>query len=353
MDMGHAPHESHLPSVAHSGCPSRNFILEGNSMKAIVNTQYGSPDVLRMVDIAKPTPKENEVLIRIHAVAVNAADWHLLKADPFLVRLQFGLLKPKYTILGADIAGRVEAVGQKVTKFKVGDDVFGDISSSGWGGYAEYAAVREDVLVLKPANLTFEEAAAVPMAAVTALLGLKAGKIQRGQTVLINGASGGVGTFAVQIAKAFGAVVTAVCSTRNLELARSLGADYVIDYTKEDFTRSGKHYDLILAANGYHSLSDYRRALGPNGQYIMTGGTTAQIFEVLLFGRMKSKGNQKMGNIMAQPSQKDLVFLAGLLTDGTIKPVIARRYTLAQTADAIRYVEEGHAQGKVIITIVE
>ncbi|HNP85757.1 MAG TPA: NAD(P)-dependent alcohol dehydrogenase [Kouleothrix sp.] len=322
-------------------------------MKAIVNTQYGSPDVLRMLEVAKPTPKENEVLIKIHAVAVNAADWHLLKADPFLVRLQFGLFKPKYTILGADIAGRVEAVGQNVKKLKVGDDVFGNSSSSGWGGYAEYAAVREDVLVLKPANITFEEAAAVPMAAVTALLGLKEGKIQQGQTVLINGASGGVGTFAIQIAKALGAEVTAVCSTRNVELARSLGADHVIDYTKEDFTKSGKQYDLILAANGYHSLTDYQRALSPNGQYVMTGGTTAQMFEVLLFGRLRSKGNQKMGNILAKHSQEELEFIAGLLADGTVKPVIAKRYALAQTADAIRCVEEGHAQGKVVITVVE
>lgn len=322
-------------------------------MKAIVNTQYGSPDVLRMLEVAKPTPKENEVLIKIHAVAVNAADWHLLKADPFLVRLQFGLFKPKYTILGADIAGRVEAVGQNVKKLKVGDDVFGNSSSSGWGGYAEYAAVREDVLVLKPANITFEEAAAVPMAAVTALLGLKEGKIQQGQTVLINGASGGVGTFAIQIAKVLGAEVTAVCSTRNVELARSLGADHVIDYTKEDFTKSGKQYDLILAANGYHSLTDYQRALSPNGQYVMTGGTTAQMFEVLLFGRLRSKGNQKMGNILAKHSQKELEFIAGLLADGTVKPVIAKRYALAQTADAIRCVEEGHAQGKVVITVVE
>ncbi len=350
---GNALHEFHLPTVARNSCPSRNLGLEGNTMKAIVNTQYGSPDVLRMLNVAKPTPKENEVLIRIHAVAVNAGDWHLLKADPFLVRLQFGLFKPKYTILGADIAGRVEAVGQKVNKFRVGDEVFGDISSSGWGGYAEYVAVREDVLVLKPTNITFEEAAAVPMAAVTALLGLKEGNIQQGHTVLINGASGGVGTFAVQIAKVFGAVVTAVCSPRNMELARSLGADHVIDYTKEDFTKSGKQYDLIIAANGYHSLTDYQRALRPNGQYVMIGGTMAQVFEALLFGRMKSKDNQKMSHIMAQPSQKELAFVAGLLADGKIKPVIAKRYTLAQTAEAIRCVEEGHAQGKVVITVVE
>jgi len=321
------------------------------SMKAIVNTQYGSPDVLQLKEVAKPTPQGNEVLIKIHATAVNAADWHLLKADPFLVRLQYGLFNPKYTILGADIAGRVEAVGLNVQKFKVGDEVFGDLSGAGWGGYAEYVSVREDILVHKPANITFEEAAATPMASVTALLGLKEGGIHQGQKVLINGASGGVGTFAVQIAKAFGAEVTAVCSTRNVELARSLGADHVIDYTKEDFIKSGKQYDLILAANGYHSLAEYQRALTANGKYVMTGGTTAQMFEVLLFGRMKSKGNQKMGNILAKPSQKDLEFVAGLLADGKVKPVIAKRFALAHTADAIRYVEEGHAQGKVVVTI--
>lgn len=320
-------------------------------MKAIVNTRYGSPDVLQLKEIAKPAPKDNEVLVKIHATAVNAADWHLLKADPFLVRLQFGLFRPRHTILGADIAGRVEAVGRDVKQFKVGDEVFGDISGAGWGGYAEYVSVNENVLVRKPANITFEEAAAVPMAAVTALLGLKEGQIQQGQKVLINGASGGVGTFAIQIAKAFGAEVTAVCSTRNMELARSLGADHVIDYTREDFTKSGRQYDLILAANGYHSLAEYQRALSPNGKYVMTGGTTAQMFEVLLFGGMKSKGNQKLGNILAKPNQKDLEFVAGLLAEGKVKPVIAKRFPLAQTADAIRCVEEGHAQGKVVVTI--
>lgn len=320
-------------------------------MKAIVNTRYGSPDVLQLKEIAKPAPKDNEVLVKIHATAVNAADWHLLKADPFLVRLQFGLFRPRHTILGADIAGRVEAVGRDVKQFKVGDEVFGDISGAGWGGYAEYVSVNENVLVRKPANITFEEAAAVPMAAVTALLGLKEGQIQQGQKVLINGASGGVGTFAIQIAKAFGAEVTAVCSTRNIELARSLGADHVIDYTRDDFTKSGRQYDLILAANGYHSLAEYQRALSPNGKYVMTGGTTAQMFEVLLFGGMKSKGNQKLGNILAKPNQKDLEFVAGLLAEGKVKPVIAKRFPLAQTADAIRCVEEGHAQGKVVVTI--
>ena len=327
------------------------FSPRSNSMKAIVNTRYGSPDILQLKEIAKPAPKDNEVLVKIHATAVNAADWHLLKADPFLVRLQFGLFRPRYTILGADIAGRVEAVGRDVKQFKVGDEVFGDISGAGWGGYAEYVSVNENVLVRKPANITFEEAAAVPMAAVTALLGLKEGQIQQGQKVLINGASGGVGTFAIQIAKAFGAEVTAVCSTRNMELARSLGADHVIDYTREDFTKSGRKYDLILSANGYHSLAEYQRALSPNGKYVMTGGTTAQMFEVLLFGGMKSKGDQKLGNILAKPNQKDLEFVAGLLAEGKVKPVIAKRFPLAQTADAIRCVEEGHAQGKVVVTI--
>ena len=323
-------------------------------MKAIVNTQYGSPDVLRMLEVAKPTPKENEVLIKIHAVAVNAADWHLLKADPFLVRLQFGLFKPKYTILGADIAGRVEAVGQNVKKLKVGDDVFGNSSSSGWGGYAEYAAVREDVLVLKPANITFEEAAAVPMAAVTALLGLKEGKIQQGQTVLINGASGGVGTFAIQIAKVLGAEVTAVCSTRNVELARSLGADHVIDYTQEDFTQNGRRYDLIFDAVGNRSVSDLQRALSPHGICAVVGFTSLSLmFQVIVLGAWVSKtGREKIGLMdTVKPGQKDLSFIKSLLEAGKVVPVIDRCYPLPETAEAIRYLEQGRARGKVVITV--
>jgi NADPH:quinone reductase-like Zn-dependent oxidoreductase len=321
-------------------------------MKAIVNTQYGSPDVMQLKEVEGPTPKANEVLVKIHAAAVNAADWHLLRADPFIARLQFGLFKPKYTILGADIAGTVEAIGSDVKSFKIGDEVFGDISGSGWGGFAEYASVKEDVLVRKPANVTFEETAAVPMAAVTALQGLRKGNIQSGQKVAINGASGGVGTFAVQIAKALGAEVTAVCSTRNIELARSLGADYVIDYAKENFTKSGKSYDLILATNGYHPLVDYQRALSLNGSYVMIGGENSQIMEAMLWVPFKSKkGGQTFNNVLAQPNQKDLEFVAGLLAKGKVKPVIAKQFSLAETAEAIRCVEAGHAQGKVVIRI--
>ena len=238
-------------------------------MKAIVYTEYGSPDVLHLKDVEKPVPADDEVLVKVHAVSVNAADLHLLRADPFLIRLSSGFLKPKHTILGSDIAGRVEAVGSNVTQFKPGDEVFGDISACGWGGFAEYVCVRENALVLKPTNLSFEQAAAVPMAAVTALQGIRhAGQIRPGQKALINGASGGVGTFAVQLAKSFGAEVTAVCSTRNLETARSIGADHVIDYTKEDFATNGQQYDLILAANGDRSISDYKRALSPKGVYV-------------------------------------------------------------------------------------
>jgi NADPH:quinone reductase-like Zn-dependent oxidoreductase len=264
-----------------------------------------------------------------------------------------GLLKPKNTILGADIAGRVEAVGSNVKQFQPGDEVFGDISAQGSGGFAEYASVPENLLALKPANLSFEEAAAVPMAAVTALQGLRdQGQIQPGLKVLINGASGGVGTFAVQIARSFGAEVTAVCSTRNLDQARSLGADHVIDYTKEDFTQSGQQYDLILAVNGYHPLSAYQRALTPKGIYVMAGGSTAQIFQALLMGPWMSKtGGKKMGAVTAKPNQKDLVLLKELLEAGKVVPVIDRRYPLSETAEALRYLGAGHARGKVVITV--
>jgi NADPH:quinone reductase-like Zn-dependent oxidoreductase len=263
-------------------------------MKAVVYTKYGSPDVLQLKDVEKPAPKENEVLIKILAASVNAYDWHFLTADIFLLRLMGGgLLKPKYTRLGTDIAGRVETVGKNVKQFQPGDDVYGMVR----GGFAEYACALEDALALKPSNLSFEEAAAVPMAAVTAVQGLRdEGRIQAGQKVLINGASGGVGTFAVQIAKSFGAEVTAVCSTRNVDQARSLGADHVIDYTKEDFTQSGQQYDLIFATNGYHSLSDYKRALTPRGIYVMAGGSKAQIFQAMLMGSwMSERGGQENG----------------------------------------------------------
>jgi NADPH:quinone reductase-like Zn-dependent oxidoreductase len=322
-------------------------------MKAIRYTKYGPPDVLRLEEVEKPAPKEGEALVAIHAASVNAYDWHFLTADIFLVRLSAGLNKPKNPRLGADIAGRVEAVGRNARQFKAGDEVFGDISRWGNGGFAEYACGPESALVLKPANLSFEEAAAVPMAAVTALQGLRDfGQIQAGQKVLINGASGGVGTFAVQIAKAFGAEVTAVCSTRNLEQARSLGADHVIDYTQEDFTQNGQPYDLIFAANGYHPISAYQKALTPRGIYVMAGGKPAQIFQAMLLGPMRSRsGGKKMGGVTGIPNQKDLLVLKELIEAGKVKPVIDRRYTLSETAEAMRYLGAGHARGKVVITV--
>jgi NADPH:quinone reductase-like Zn-dependent oxidoreductase len=324
-------------------------------MKAIVYTEYGLPDVLQLKEVEKPTPQDNELLIKVQATAVNAADWHLLRGVPFMLRLQFGLLKPKNKILGADIAGWVEAVGRNVKQFQPGDAVFGDSSGCGFGGFAEYVCVRENVLALKPDPMTFAEAAAVPMAAVTALQGLRdKGQIQPGQKVLINGASGGVGTFAVQIAKSFGAEVTAVCSARNVETARSLGADHVIDYRQEDFTRNGQGYDLILAANGHRSLSDYKRALNPKGICVVSGGSMGQIFQSLLLGPLMSMtGDKKIGNVLATPNQKDLAFIKELLAAGKVAPVIDRRYPLSETAEALRYLGEGRARGKVIVTVAD
>lgn len=323
-------------------------------MKAIVYTKYGPPDVLELKEIEKPVPKDNEVLIRVHAASVNAYDWRMLRADPFLVRLMGGgLLKPKHKILGVDVAGRIEAIGRNVKQFQPGDEVFGDVSGRGCGAFAEYVCARENTLALKPASMTFAEAAAVPLAAVTALQGLRdKGQIQPGQKVLINGASGGVGTFAVQIAKSFGAEVTVVCSTRNLDMARSIGADRVIDYTQEDFTKSGQCYDLIFVANGYHPILAYKRALNPGGTYVLAGGSMAQFYQALLLGPWISMtGSKKMVNYVAQPNQKDLVFMKELLEAGKVVPVIDRCYPLSEVADAIRYLEEEHARGKVVITV--
>lgn len=324
-------------------------------MKAIVYTQYGSPDVLKYKEIEKPAPKDNEVLVKVHAASANAADWHILRADPFLVRLAYGLLTPKYKILGADIAGQVEAVGRRVTQFQPGDAVFGDLSRCGFGGFAEYVCANEDALALKPANISYEEAAATPLAAVTALQGLRdQGHIQPGQKVLINGASGGVGTFAVQIAKVFGADVTAVCSTSKLAMVRSIGADQVIDYTQEDFTKNGQRYDLILAANGHHPISAYKRALSSTGRYVMIGGSNAQLFQAMLLGPVLSlAGNKKMGNVLMKPNKADLLFMKELLEAGKVIPVIDRTYPLSETAEAIRYLESGHARGKVVITMAQ
>jgi NADPH:quinone reductase-like Zn-dependent oxidoreductase len=324
-------------------------------MKAIVYTKYGPPDVLNLEEVREPTPRDDEVLIKVHAASANARDWRLLRADPFLVRLNLGLLKPKHNTLGSDIAGRVEAVGGNVKQFQPGDEVFGDLSGGGFGGggFAEYVCARENALVSKPADMTFEEAAAAPMAAVTALQGLRdKGRIQPGQKVLINGASGGVGTFAVQIAKSFGAEVTGVCSTRKSDMVRALGADHVIDYTQEDFTRNGQRYDLILAVNGYRPISDYKRALNDKGIYVMVGGSSAQLFQALLLGPFVSMtGSKKMGALSAKPDQEDLVFVKELVEAGKVIPVIDRRYPLSGVAEALRYLEEGHARGKVVITV--
>jgi NADPH:quinone reductase-like Zn-dependent oxidoreductase len=324
-------------------------------MKAIVAHEYGPPDVIKLEDVEKPTPKQDEVLVKVHAASVNAYDWHLLTADIFLVRLMGGgLLKPKNTRLGADIAGQVEAVGGNVKQFQPGDEVYGEIGGSDSGGFAEYATTPERALALKPANLSFEEAAAVPMAGMTALQGLRdQGHIQPGQKVLINGASGGVGTFSVQVAKVFGAEVTAVCSTGNQEQARALGADHVIDYTQEDFTRNGQEYDLILAANGYHPIAAYKRALAPQGIYVMAGGTPAQMFQAMLLGSWYSeKGGKQLGGLSAKTSQKDLDTLKELIEAGKIFPAIDRRYPLSETAEALRYLGAGHARAKIVITVM-
>ncbi len=322
-------------------------------MKAIVYQRYGPPDVLEFKEVAKPIPKDNEVLVKVHAASVNDWDWGLLRGTPFLNRLIFGLLKPKIKILGCDIAGRVEAVGNDVKQFQPGDEVFGDLSGCGFGGFAEYVCARENVLALKSAGMTFEEAAAVPQAAVLALQGLRdKGQIQKGQKVLINGAGGGVGTFAVQMAKSFGAEVTAVDSTRKLDMVRSIGADHVIDYTIEDFTKNGRRYDLILDVAGYRSIFAYKRALSPKGIYVMVGGSMARIFQVLFLGPCISMtGSKKRGILMHKPNTKDLVFMKELFEGGTVVPVIDRRYPLREVPDALRYFGEGHHKGKVVITV--
>ncbi|MGB5944455.1 NAD(P)-dependent alcohol dehydrogenase [Paenisporosarcina sp.] len=322
-------------------------------MKAMFYDKYGPPEVLKLIEMEKPIPKDNQVLVKIQASSVNYGNLVLLKGVPYLSRLAFGLLKPKYTIPGGDIAGRVEAVGKDIKQLQPGDEVFGDLSGCGWGGFAEYVAVPEDVLVLKPVNISFVEAAAVPMAAVTALQALRdKGQIKSRQKVLINGASGGVGTFAVQIAKSLGAEVTGVCSTRNLDILRSIGADHVIDYTKEDFTKKTQSYDLILAVNGYHPISAYKRALNSHGRYVMVGGGGAQFTEALVQGPFISlTGNKKMGNMLQRANQKDLIFMKELLENGKVKPVIDRTYNLSEAHEALRYFEEGHSQGKVIITM--
>lgn len=319
-------------------------------MKAIVLTQYGGPEHLKLAEVPVPTPKDDQVLVKVYAVSVNSADTRLL-SGPVPRMMGFGLFRPNNKIMGADIAGRVESVGKNVTRFKVGDEVFGDISTA-FGGFAEYACTRENILVKKPANLTFEQAAAVPMAAVTALQGLRKGSIQSGDQVAVVGASGGVGTFAVQIAKALGAEVTAIASTKKLDLLRTLGVDHVVDYTREDFTRLDQRFDLILAVNGYRPLTGYRRALKPRGTYVMAGGKGNQLTEAIVLGPLVSRrGGQTVTSLMAAPNADDLAFVKGLIEDGKVTPVIERTYPLEETADAVRHVGAGHAAGKVVVKV--
>lgn len=321
-------------------------------MKAIRYTRYGSPDVLELSEVEKPAPNDHQVLVRVHAASVNTVD--LMVSGHLLARIfTGGLRKPKDPRLGVDLAGRVEAVGRAVTQFQPGDAVFGRAR----GAFAEYVCAREEALVLKPPTLTFEAAASVPLAALIALQALRDhGQIQPGQQVLINGASGGVGTYAVQIAKAFGAEVTAVCSTRNVDQAHALGADRVIDYTQEDCTRQGPRYDLILGVNGYHSLFAYRRVLRPTGILVLVGASRARLvqalLEILLLGPVLSRtGRQRMRLFSAKPNQPDSAFIKELLEAGKVVPVIERCYPLSATAEALRYLAEGHVRSKLIITV--
>jgi len=316
-------------------------------MKAILFTEYGPPDVLQLQVIEKPTPKENEVLVRVHASSINALEWRRFTLPRLMVRMFAG----KDKSIGGDFAGCVEAVGAAIKQFRPGDEVFGVRR----GAFAEYVCAPEKFVAMKPANVSFEAAASVPIAALTALQGIRdQGKIRPGQKVLINGAGGGVGTFAVQIAKSFGTEVTAVCGPRNLDVARSIGADHVIDYTKEDVTKNGQRYDLIIAANGYHSIFDYRRLLNPNGAYVVLGGYMAQMIEVLLLGWLLSRiGNKKMLGLMTNANHKDLDFLGKLLESGKVVPVIDRTYPLTEIVKAMNYILEGHPRGKVVITMRE
>jgi len=320
-------------------------------MKAIVYHEYGSPDVLKLEEVQKPTPADNQLLIKVQAVSINRSDWEGLTGKPLYARIG-GLLKPRDRILGSDIAGIVEAVGKDVKQFKPGDEVFGLILNYG-GGFAEYACKSEKALALKPAGMTFEEAAAIPQAAFIAMQGIREkGKVQPGQEVLINGAGGGTGTFAIQLAKLAGAFVTGVDNPEKLELMQSLGADHVIDYTKEDFTKNGQQYDLILDVIAYRSIFAYKRALKPNGSYFMAGGSVATIFQSLLLGPwIRRTTGKKISVLMVQTDSKDLVYMTELIQSGKVTTVIDKRYTLSETGEAMRYLGEGHAKGKVVITV--
>ncbi|MEE8588990.1 MAG: NAD(P)-dependent alcohol dehydrogenase [Sulfurimonadaceae bacterium] len=322
-------------------------------MKAMVYTRYGPPDVLQLKEVEKPTPKDDEVLVKVQAVSINDWDWQLLQGIPFVNRMMAGLLKPtRIQILGCDIAGRVEAVGKNVKQYRAGDKVFGDLSRCGFGGFAEYVCAREDALTLKPETMTFEDAAAIPQAGLLALQGLSdKGELQPGQKVLINGASGGAGTFAVQIAKSLGTEVTGVCSTKKMDFVRSLGADHVIDYTQEDFTKNGQQYDLILDMQAHHSIFDCKRSLLPNGIYAFVGGTDTRALQAIFLGPLISMtGSKKMGLLLHKPN-KDLALMIELIKSGKVTAVVDRLYPLSKAAEAMRYFGEGHKKGKIVITM--
>ncbi len=323
-------------------------------MRAITYHRYGGPEVLEYGDVPQPVPKPEQVLIEVHAASVNAADYRLMRADPWLARLGNGLFKPKkWPILGSDVAGVVVAVGEKVKRFKVGDAVFGDAFADGRGSFAEYVCVSESMLCAKPTSVSFEEAAAIPLAGITALQGVRdLGKIEQGQSILIQGAGGGVGTFALQIAKALGAHVTAVCGSKSADLAWQFGAERVMNYATEDFTREDRHYDVIIAINGYHPIADYKRCLKPGGRYVMIGGDNRQIFEALLRSRWEFRGSDKSAfalTVNDSSRAQDMQTLHKLLTAGQLKVVIDRTFSLHEAAEAMRYVEQGHVRGKVVL----
>jgi NADPH:quinone reductase-like Zn-dependent oxidoreductase len=320
-------------------------------MKAIVHTKYGPPEVLQLKEVPKPIPRDDEVLIKVQAVSVNRSDWEGLRGKPLYARIG-GLLRPRHQILGSDIAGRVEMAGRNVRRFRPGDEVFGDILGR-LGGFAEYVCARESALALKPASMTFGEAAAIPQAAVIALQGIRdKGQAQPGQKVLVNGAGGGAGTFAVQLAKLYGAEVTGVDNTGKLDFMRSLGADHVIDYTREDFTKNGKQYDLILDVVAHRSVFAFKRALRSNGSYFLAGGSVATIFQILLLGPwIRATTGKKIRILAVKPNLKDMVYMTELCEAGKVTPVIDRRYPLSEVPEAIRYLGEGRTQGKVVITV--
>jgi NADPH:quinone reductase-like Zn-dependent oxidoreductase len=321
-------------------------------MRAIVYTKYGSPDVLQLEEVEIPSPKNDEVLVKVHAASINSWDWDLLRGKPWIVRL-WGLLKPKYNIPGGDIAGTVESVGNNAKNLKPGDEVFGDLSEYGWGGFAEYVSVPEKTLTIKPKEMTFGEAAAIPQAGLLAFQGLQDKKqIESGQKVLINGGGGGVGTFAIQIAKSFGAEVTAVDHTAKLDLMRSLGADHVIDYTSENFIKSKKQYDLILDVVASHSISDCQQVLNPGGFYVIVGGNMTTIFKAMLLGPLITKMSDKGFGIMAYKPNRDLETMKELYETGKVKPIIDRSYSLNEVPEAFRYFGEGKVKGKIVIAII-